>query len=166
MKPPAIAIEKILALEPACLRTTVPESWADSNGHMNIRWYIAVFDDAGDDLHERVGLTPDFHRLHQTGTMDLEHHTHFVNEIMPGDHVAVYARLVARSPKRLHYLMFLVNESKGKLASIFECMNAFADLKIRKTAPFPAEILAKIDAWLEKDAKLDWPPPVSGAMQA
>ena len=45
-------------------------------------------------------------------------------------------------------------------------MNAFADLKIRKTAPFPAEILAKIDAWLEKDAKLDWPPPVSGAMQA
>jgi acyl-CoA thioester hydrolase len=85
---------------------------------------------------------------------------------MPGDDVAVYARLVARSPKRLHYLMFLVNETKGKLAAIFECMNAFADLKIRKTAPFPAEILAKIDAWLEKEAKLDWPPPVSGAMQA
>lgn len=166
MKPPRIAIEKILALGSPCLRVTVPESWADSNGHMNIRWYIVVFDDAGDDLHERIGLTPDFHRRHRTGTMDLEHHTNFVNEIMPGESVAVYARLVARSPKRLHYLMFLVNETKGKLAAIFECMNAFADLTIRKTAPFPAEIQAKIDAWLDRDANLDWPPPVSGAMQA
>jgi acyl-CoA thioester hydrolase len=166
LKPPAIAIGKILALGPPCLRLTVPESWVDSNGHMNIRWYIAVFDDAGDDLHARIGLTPDFHRKHRTGTMDLEHHTHFVNEIMPGDRVVVYARLVARSPKRLHYLMFLVNETKGKLAAIFECMNAFADLTIRKTAPFPAEILVKIDDWLERNVSLDWPPPVSGAMQA
>jgi acyl-CoA thioester hydrolase len=166
LKPPVIAIEKILALEPPCLRITVPDSWTDSNGHMNIRWYLVVFDDAGEDLHARVGLTPDFHGQHQTGTMDLEHHTHFVNEIMPGENVAVYARLVARSSKRLHYLMFLVNETKGKLAAIFECMNSFADLKIRKTAPFPPEILAKIDAWLERDAGLDWPPPVSGSMQA
>ena len=131
-----------------------------------MRWYVAIFDDAGDDLHARIGLTPDFHLQHGTGTMDLEHHMHFLREIVPGESAAIYARLVARSPKRLHYLMFLVNETKEELAAIFECMNAFADLKIRKTAPFPAEILAKIDAWLEKDATLDWPPPVSGAMQA
>jgi acyl-CoA thioester hydrolase len=144
----------------------VPEAWADSNRHMNMRWYVAIFDDAGDDLHERTGLTAEFHRQHNTGTVDLEHHTHFLNEVMPGDAVAVYVRLVARSAKRLHYLMFLVNETKGKLAAIFECMNAFADLTIRKTAPFPPEIAARIDAWLEKDSKLDWPAPVSGSMSA
>jgi len=139
---------------------------ADANGHMNMRWYVAMFDDAGDELHERVGLTPDFHRLHHSGTVDLEHHTHFLSEVMPGDSVAIYCRLVARSAKRLHYLMFLVNESKGKLSAIFECMNAFADMNVRKTAPFPVEIAGQIDAWLERDAKLDWAPPVSGAMQA
>ena len=133
---------------------------------MNMRWYVAIFDDAGDELHERVGLTPEFHRAHQTGTVDLEHHTHFLNEVMPGDTVAVYFRLVARSSKRLHYLMFLVNESKGKLAAIFECMNAFLDLRVRKTAPFPPAILERIDAWLDRDTNLHWPPPVSGSMQA
>jgi acyl-CoA thioester hydrolase len=133
---------------------------------MNMRWYVAIFDDAGDALHERTGLTAEFHRTHNTGTVDLEHHTHFLNEVMPGDAVAVYARLVARSAKRLHYLMFLVNETSGKLAAIFECMNAFADLTIRKTAPFPPEIAARIDAWLEKDATLDWAAPVSGSMSA
>ena len=166
MKPPTLALESIFALQPPSLRRLVPESWADSNGHMNMRWYVAIFDDAGDELHERVGLTPEFHRAHQTGTVDLEHHTHFLNEVMPGDTVAVYSRLVARSSKRLHYLMFLVNESNGKLAAIFECMNAFLDLSVRKTAPFPPAILERIDAWLERDTNLDWPPPVSGSMQA
>jgi hypothetical protein len=89
-----------------------------------------------------------------------------LNEVMPGDTVAVYSRLVTRSSKRLHYLMFLVNESKGKLAAIFECMNAFRDLRVRKTAPFPPAILERIDAWLKRETNLDWPPPVSGSMQA
>jgi len=166
MKPPALAVESILALQPPSLRMVVPEAWADSNGHMNMRWYVAIFDDAGDELHERVGLTPEFHSRHHTGTVDLEHHTHFLHEVMPGDIVAVYSRLVARSPKRLHYMMFLVDESREKLAAIFECMNALLDLNARKTALFPPEILEKIDARLERDSKLDWPPPVSGAMQA
>jgi acyl-CoA thioester hydrolase len=161
LKPPPLAIEQIEALAPPCLRIVVPEAWADSNGHMNMRWYVAIFDDAGDDLHTRLGL----HASPQTGTMDLEHHTHFLREIMPGDTVAVYARLVARSPKRVHYMMFLVNETRGNLAAIFECMNAFVDLTIRKAAAFPPQVLAAIDVWIEKDSKLNWPAPVSGAMQ-
>jgi acyl-CoA thioester hydrolase len=165
MKPPAVAVESILALQPPSLHLVVPPSWADSNGHMNMRWYVALFDDAGDELHERMGLTPEFHRLHHSGTVDLEHHTHFLSEVIPGDTVAVYARLVARSAKRVHYLMFLVNESNGRLSAIFECINAFADLTIRRTAAFPPEIAAKIDAWMARDRNLDWPPPVSGAMQ-
>jgi acyl-CoA thioester hydrolase len=166
VKPPAIPVEKILELEPPSLRRTIPPEWADSNGHMNMRWYVALFDDAGDELHERMGLTPAFHEQHRSGTVDLEHHTHFLSEVMPGDSVAVYSRLVERSPKRVHYLMFLVNETKNKTAAIFECMNAFLDLSIRRTAPFPPEIAARIDAWLDRDRKLDWPPPVSGVMNA
>lgn len=165
MKPPRIAVESVVELQPPSLRTTVPAEWADSNGHMNMRWYVALFDDAGDELHERCGLTPEFHRRHRSGTVDLEHHTNFLNEVMPGDTVAVYSRLVERSAKRLHYLMFLVNETRGKPAAIFECMNAFLDLETRRTAPFPPEIAGRIDAWLERDRKLDWPAPVSGSMQ-
>ena len=166
MKPQAPAPGQIAALGPPSLRVVVPAAWADSNGHMNMRWYVALFDDAGDDFHARIGLTPEFHREHRTGTVDLEHHTNFLHEILPGESVAVYTRLVARSAKRVHYVMFLWNETKGNLAAIFECMNALLDAALRRTAPFPPEILAKIDAWLEKDQALDWPPPVSGAMHA
>jgi acyl-CoA thioesterase FadM len=165
MKPPSIPLDKLLALEPACLRMIVPESYRDPNGHMNMRWYVAIFDDAGDDLHLRLGLTPDYHRQHGTGTVDLEHHTHFISEVLAGDRIAVYTRIVAQSAKRVHYLMFMVNETRGRLAAIFECMNAFVDLTVRKTVPFPPEIASRIAAAVDAGARMDWPAPVSGSMQ-
>ena len=69
MKPPHIALEQITKLEPVCLRATVPETYRDSNGHMNVRWYLGLFDDASDALHEWIGLTPEYHAAHHTGTM-------------------------------------------------------------------------------------------------
>ncbi len=165
MRISGISVQDVLALEPACLRFTVPQEYADANGHMNMRWYLAIFDEAGDVLHDRVGLTREFHRQHGTGTFDLEHHTAFLAEVLPGDRVAVYARVVAQSAKRLHYLLFMLNEARGTLATVFECMNAFADLKIRRTAPFPPEIATAVTALAATHAKLGWAPPVCGAMQ-
>jgi acyl-CoA thioester hydrolase len=65
----------------------------------------------------------------------------------------------------IHYLMFMVNESSGKVAAHFECVNALVDLQARKTTPYPAEILERIDAMLAEQNRLLWPPPVSGAMR-
>jgi acyl-CoA thioester hydrolase len=165
MKPPAIPLKKITALEPV-YRITIPPSYEDENGHMNIRWYLAVFDDAGYPFVSSLGLTPEFHQRHDTGGFDLEHHIHYLNEVLIGDVVAVYVRLIGRSAKRIHYMMFLVNETRGALASIFECVNSFADLTIRRTAPYPAEISANIDAILAQHRALDWEAPVCGVMNA
>jgi acyl-CoA thioester hydrolase len=165
MKPPDIPLEKIRRLEPACLRMTVPETYRDGNGHMNVRWYAAIFDEAGDTLHERLGLPPKFHQPHGIGTMDLENHFNYLREVMTGDRLTIFSRVVGRSAKRVHYLLFMVDETRGSLSAIFECINSFVDLKLRKTAPFPPEICARIDAQLAASAALDWPPPVCGAMR-
>jgi acyl-CoA thioester hydrolase len=166
MKPPQIPLEKILALEPASLRMIVPEAYRDENGHMNVRWYATIFDEAGDNLHARLGLTPEFHKAHGTGTMDLENHFNYLHEVLAGDRLAIFARLVAHSTKRMHYLMFMVDETRGSLSAIFECVNAFADLERRKTAAYPPEIATKIEAAVATGAALNWPPPVCGVMRA
>jgi acyl-CoA thioester hydrolase len=158
MKPPVIPLENIRLLDPPCLRMRVPAAYADANGHMNMRWYVAIFDDAGDELHARLGI--------HEGTVDLEHHTWFVSEVLPGDEISVYARLVAHSPKRVHYLMFLVNETRSRLAAVFECMNACLDRHLRKTVPFPPEIAARVAALEAAHESLDWRPPVCGAIEA
>jgi acyl-CoA thioester hydrolase len=165
MKLPPIPLEKVLTLDPPCLHLTVPDSYEDRNGHMNMRWYSGIFDEAGDVLHERLGLTPEFHAPRGSGTFDLEHHIHFLREVLIGDRTAVYARIVAASAQRVHYLLFMVNETRACVAAVFECLNAFADLRARRTAPFPPEIAAKIRPLIAAEAARDWPPPLSGAIQ-
>ena len=165
MKPDRISVEQISQLRPVCLRKTIPEEYRDLNNHMNMRWYVALFDDAGDTLHDHLGLTREFRRASGSGTMDLEHHTWFINEVMADSQICVYARMVARSAKMIHYLMFMVNESTGQVAAHFECVNALVNLQARTTTPYAAEILTRIDAMLAEQNQLPWAPPVSGAMR-
>jgi acyl-CoA thioester hydrolase len=133
---------------------------------MNVRWYIALFDDASDALHDWMGLTAEYHAAHGSGTFDLEYHVNFIGEVLPGEDIVVYVRPVAYSAKRLHYVMFMVNATRGKLAATLECINAFADLTVRRTAPWPPEVAAKLAAAVADDGRLDWPAPLSGAMRA
>jgi acyl-CoA thioester hydrolase len=165
MKPALPALADVEAL-PLLIRTAIPPQYEDENGHMNMRWFLALFDEAGYPMVSAWGLTPAFHQAHQTGGYDLEHHIHYLREVAVGDTVAIYLRVVGRSAKRVHYLMFMVNETRGALASIFECVNAFADLTLRKTAPYPPEIAAAIDAQLAQHEALGWPAPVCGVMGA
>jgi acyl-CoA thioester hydrolase len=165
MKPPTIPLDKFTAL-PAVYRAVIPEQYRDENGHMNVRWYMALFDEAGYPFVASLGLTPEFHQQHGTGGFDLEHHVHYLREVDIGDTVVIYVRLVARTAKRMHYLMLMLNETGGTLAAIFECVNSFADLTVRRTAPYPPDIAARIDALVAQHAALDWPPPVCGVMSA
>jgi acyl-CoA thioester hydrolase len=166
MKPTALpTLAQVRAL-PALLTRVIPPEYQDENGHMNMRWYLALYDDAGYPLVQGFGLSAAFHAQHRTGGFDLEHHIHYLNEIAIGDQVTVYVRMVGRSARRIHYLMFLVNDSHDKLASIFECVNSFADLSIRRTAPYPPEIAARIDPLVAQHQALEWPAPVCGVMGA
>jgi acyl-CoA thioester hydrolase len=166
VKPPQLTSEQIRELGPPCYQTVARAEWTDRNDHVNIRWFVVVFDDAGDAFYTTVGLSDSDHRGRQSGTMDLEHHVHFVRELRPGDRLGVYLRIVGVSAKRFHYLMFLVNESKGELASIFECVNSFVDLSQRKSAPWPDEVRAALQSLLDSHSSVSWPAPVCGSMSA
>src|SRR4051794_16785340 len=110
MKPPPLTSEQIQQLGPPCFGTTARPEWTDRNQHVNIRHFIAIFDDAGDAFYPLVGLADADHRRRGSGSMDLEHHTHFIREVRPGDRLTVYLRIVGVGSKRFHYLMFLVNQ--------------------------------------------------------
>lgn len=165
MKPPVIPLDRITAL-PEVYRFTVPEDYRDAMGHMNMRWYLALYDEAGIPLFDRFGLTLDYYTRHGSGGFDLEHHIHYLNEVRIGDTLSIRARLLGRSAKRLHYLLFMVNETRGLLSSIFECVNSYADLTARRTAPYPPDIAAQLDTLLAEHQALDWPAPACGVMGA
>lgn len=165
MKPQPIAVDNVRQTMHV-YQATIPPEYEDANGHMNVRYYMTIFDDAGYPMIREFGLTPEYLEARGEGGFDLEHHLHYLNEVHIGDEVSVYARIVGLTLKRVHYLMLMVNETRDNVAAIYECVNSYADLRVRKTAPYPPEIAASIRAMLEQHQALAWDAPVCGVMSA
>lgn len=129
-----------------------------------MRWYLVLYDEAGDAMYPMLGLTADYFAASGTGGFDLEHHLWFPSEVLIGDTIAIRARILARNMKLVHYMLFMVNETRGVLCSLFECVHAHADLRTHHTAPFPAHVAVQIDNVIAAHRALTWPAPVSGSM--
>ncbi len=163
MRPAAISLDQLASL-PVVYRAVIPPADEDRQHHMNMRWYLALYDEAGDAMYPMLGLTADYFAASGMGGVDLEHHLWYPSEVRIGDTVVIRARMLTRSLKLFHYMMFMVNETRGVLSSLFECVHAHADLRTRRTAPFPAQVAAQIDALIAAHRALTWPAPVSGCM--
>ena len=163
MRPSTISLDQVASL-PEIYRRTIPAAWQDRNGHMNVRWYLVLYDEAGDAMYPLLGLSDEYLASSGMGGFDLEHHVHYLSEVHVGDTVAISLRMLARNAKRWHYMMFMVNKTRGSLASVFECVHAHADLRARRTAAIPAQAAAAIDALIAAQEVLAWPAPVSGSM--
>jgi acyl-CoA thioester hydrolase len=163
MRLPAIPLDQLASL-PVIYRTVIPPEFEDRNGHMNMRWYLALFDEAGHAMDLILGLTTDYFVASGMGGFDLEHHLWYPAEVLIGDSVAIRVRILARNSKLMHYLLFMENETRRVLSSMFECVYAHADLKARRTTPFPAPVAARIDAFIAEHRALSWTAPISGAM--
>lgn len=159
-----VPLESLAAL-PVYHRKTIPADYQDLMGHMNIRWYFDLFARSGRKFFKFHGLDEDYFRDGQFGVFALKHFIQYYAEVHVGHAVAIHARLVARSDRRFHFILFMINETTGQLASTFEALITHADLKIRRAAPMPVEITEKFDATLAELQTLDWEPPVSGAIK-
>lgn len=163
MSKPQIPVEKLRALVP--LHTaTVTEDHLDIMQHMNIRWYVAFFDDAATVFFANIGMHEDYYRANNAGGFALRQVINYVNEVRLGETVTIYSRIIGRTDRKIHFMLFMVNDTHEKLAATFEVLGAHADLSVRRTGPYPPQITAIIDTTLETQAALDWDVPLSGAI--
>ena len=94
MRPPTISLDQLAEL-PALHRAVIPPEYEDRNGHMNVRWYLALYDKAGDAMYPMIGLTEDYLAASGMGGFDLEHHIWYAAEVHVGDTVAIRLRFLA-----------------------------------------------------------------------
>ncbi len=130
-----ISIEQLKNL-PLYHRATISESYLDAMGHMNVRWYLALFDDAVFDFLASFGLNHEYFMTDKSGFFALQQFIQYRAEVHVGETVAIRIRMLGRSTKRLHFMFFMINETTGTLACTMETLSSHADLTIRRTSPF------------------------------
>lgn len=142
----------------------VPSSFEDENGHMNIRHYLDIAARVIASVFAAVGVTDEYRGTLGMGFFTAEHHLSYVSEVVVGESVSGYFRTLARSDKVVHAMVFLVNDTRRRLAYTLELVAPHVDLTARRTAPMPADLAAAWDAQLSAVTHVAWAAPVCGAM--
>jgi acyl-CoA thioester hydrolase len=124
----------------------IEPQWIDYNGHLNMAYYNVMFDRAIDQLWLELGIGPAYMRERKGSTFTAECHVRYLREIHLGDPVQVSILLVAADEKRLHTFEELRHAGEGWLSATSENMTVHIDMNARKTAPFPPDIRARIEA--------------------
>jgi acyl-CoA thioester hydrolase len=149
---------------PVQLEHRIPPEWEDRNGHVNVQFYLALFEMGGWKMLEDVGIDDAWFRRNAYSFFDLEHHLHYRAEIAVGELVRTYNRVVGKSDKRFHGLYLIVNESRGRLAGTLEYISTGVDMRARRTAAMPGELSAGLDRLYREHQSLTWSPPLCGLM--
>jgi len=125
-------------------RDRVRPEWIDNNHHMNMGYYVVVFDLATDAWLAWVGLDEAHRRAHHVTTFCLEAHVTYHREVREGDPLRFTTRLLAFDAKRIHYFHEMYHAEAGYLASTNELMSLHVSQETRRAAPMAPAILERL----------------------
>jgi acyl-CoA thioester hydrolase len=125
-------------LQPVILHDDVvrPE-WIDSNGHMNLAYYVVVFDLATDKLYATLDIGDAYRQATGNSCFTAETHTVYEREVKLGDRLRVKTWLLGADAKRLHYFHELFHSESGERSAVQELMALHIDMRVRRVTPFP-----------------------------
>jgi acyl-CoA thioester hydrolase len=138
-------------------RATVQPDWIDWNGHMNVGFYVVAFDKATDTLCAQFGCGWEYTRDKIGMTFVLEAHVTYDREVREGDSLRITSQILDHDAKRLHYIHAMYHEREGYLAATNELMLMNIDYASRRSAPWPAFALERIEKLAAAHARLPRP---------
>jgi len=145
-------------------RDVVRPEWIDHNQHMNVGYYLVVFDFATDEFFAWVGLDAAHRAAHGVTTFCLEAHVTYHREVRAGDPLRFTTVLLGHDDKRLHYIHAMYHAAEGFLAATNELMSLHVSRGTRRGAPMAPEILARLAAIQRAHDALPRPPQAGRAI--
>jgi len=119
----------------------VTKEMCDINGHMNVAYYLKIFDEYSRPFFEEIG----FNSQSSFSIFALEDSLRYLKEFVLGDTVFPRFRIIDFNNKLIHIIGVLIDKN-GKLSSISETIVACVDMNSRRTSDIPDEFYCKIKA--------------------
>jgi acyl-CoA thioester hydrolase len=139
---------------------TVRPEWIDSNGHMNLAYYVVVFDLGTDRLYDVLGIGNAYREATGNSCFTAETHTLYEREVTVGEPVRVATTLLGADAKRLHYFHEMFHDVEGHRVAAQQLVALHIDMRVRRVAPFPPDRLVAINAALRARGDQPLPPGV------
>jgi len=127
------------------------KEWTDYNGHMNLSYYILVFDLGAEVILSKFKMGEQSAKTTKKSTMVVETHTTYNNEVKEGDEVDVFLSHFDHDNKRLHYKLEMYDKNKNVLSATTEVLSLYIDLSVRKVTELEEEKKAIIDEFINQN---------------
>lgn len=131
--------------------------WIDSNDHMNLAYYIVLFDRATDVLFDVFDVGIGYKGRTGCGTFAVETHNLYEQELLVGDRVRIDTYVLGVDGKRLHLAHEMFRLKDGVRAATQELMYLHVDLTARRVSPWPDDIRARMETARTAHASLARP---------
>ena len=131
--------------------TKIINDWTDYNNHMNLSFYILVFDKAAEIILSKFNMGEESAIKTKRSTMVVETHTTYNNEVKEDDNVDVYLSFCNHDKKRLHYKLEMYEKSKNILSATTEVLALYINLDLRKVAEFEKDKVLIMDNFIEEN---------------
>ena len=127
------------------------KDWTDYNEHMNMAYYVLIFDIAWEVILEKFKMGEHSAKTTKKSTMVVETHTTYNNEVKQGDEVDIVLTFFDHDKKRLHFKLEMYEKEKQTLSATIEMLSLYIDLNQRKVAEFEDEKIKIMDDFIEKN---------------
>jgi len=133
--------------------TVVPE-WIDYNGHMNVAYYVVLFDRCIDELFTRLDVGPEYVKRENSSTFTMEGHITYQRELPVDAPVKMTLQIVDYDQKRLHLYLEMFHAQQGFLSATWEQLTLHVDMKAKRASVFPNDVLEKIEQMYQAHCSL------------
>ena len=127
------------------------KEWTDYNEHMNMAYYVLIFDLAWEIILEKFKMGEHSAKTTKKSTMVVETHTTYNNEVKQGEDVDLVLTHFDHDKKRLHFKLEMYEKTKKTLSATIEMLSRYIDLNQRKVAEFEDEKIKIMDDFIEKN---------------
>jgi acyl-CoA thioester hydrolase len=126
----------------------IKKEWTDYNNHMNMAYYVLVFDQIWEIILEKFKMGEQSAKTTKMSTMVVETHTTYNNEVKEGDEVEINLTFFDHDKKRLHFKMEMIEKSSKKLSATLEMLSLYIDLNKRRVEEFEVEKVKLMDDFI------------------
>lgn len=143
------------------LETHIKPEWIDYNGHMNVAYYLTVFDQAVDAFNDMVGLGADYRAETGNSLFALECRLTYQREVLVDEPIRITLQLLDLDEKRIHFFERMFHAEKNLLMATAEQLVTHVDLKRRHSSQMPPQVYRKLGAIRAAHSELPEPAEVT-----
>jgi len=129
----------------------VKKEWTDYNGHMNVAYYVLIFDESAEILLNKFKMGGNSAKSEKKSTFTVESHITYDQEVRLGEEVEIYLTHLDHDKKRINYKLSMMHKEKQYLAATIEVLSLYIDLNKRKVSEIEEAKIKLIDEFIEKN---------------